>query len=657
MKIPVGQFGYRVATVERHKSPLPAEAFETGSGLAALGKSLMNITLDMMQEDAKAKAIEAHAGMQSDAQDLTDGIERQMESGEITRDQVEDKFNAGIEDIKKKRLEGVAQAYRPSLEAGFVGTEGRARRTVKKVVETNIKQERLGAINNTLESLQRIGLTDPDRAISQAEMVLDSEGPGVMGADKVEATKQSFRERAMSSHYTDKLLKSANDPQQLEALSENIGTDVRLDPDKRNVLLGQAQRLKESREHKLLIESERRARENEKLWDQYQNLVDAGKHVDPTFATTLAERFRGTVYAPMLEHSIKSGAGSTAFAVQPVTKQSQVLSAFLAKGNDPQQGWTPAEQKNYEHLSKIHAKTLEDIKRDPLTAAAERGVIQAVPPIGVNDLAALPAILQERSRLADTTALWAGREVSPLRPEEAQALAGLIEALPADRRASALGGVARTIGNPSRMRALAAQMGSKTPTLAIAAVYAARDLRTASDRPVAELILRGEDMVKQDRAFIDKTRETGVRAKIYEEIGNAYATTSARDAAAHAAFLIYAAQKAEGRDSMRQAVEIATGGLISWNGVKTVKPYGWADGEFRDAVRNVKPQDIERLAGASEVLVGNSPMTAAELTKQLPRAPLLSVGDGEYAVQAGAHLVRRADGQPLRIRLERRNAR
>ncbi len=312
MKIPVGQFGYTTAKLAPRGNPPPIEAFGTADGLVALGKSLTNIATDMLESEAKAKAVEAHAGMQSDALDLTDSIERQMQNNEIDRGQAEELFNKGVEDIKKRRLEGVAPAFKDTLEAGFVGVEGRARRTMGHAIETNVKQERLGAINNTLESLQRVALTEPDRAIGQADMVLDSEGPGVLGADKIAAAKQSFRERALASHYTDRIIKARDNPQHLGELADVIGNNADLDPDKRNVLVGQALRMKESREHRLLIESERRARENEKLWDQYQGLVDAGKQVEPAFATQLADRFKDTPYAAMLGQSIKSGAGSAA---------------------------------------------------------------------------------------------------------------------------------------------------------------------------------------------------------------------------------------------------------------------------------------------------------------------------------------------------------
>lgn len=218
---------------------------------------------------------------------------------------------------------------------------------------------------------------------------------------------------------------------------------------------------------------------------------------------------------------------------------------------------------------------------------------------------------------------------------------------PADK-ARVLGQVSAAVG-PVGMQSISAQLKEKNSTLAIAGALASRE--TTAGNSAAKLYLEGKEMLGEKRAKIDATAETGIKARIFAAVDGVYLSPQARDAAADAAFGIYAKLKTEGSDDVERALRLATGGLMDFNGAKVAKPYGWPDARFSDAIKTAIPAGITAAGG--EYLVAGQKVAAQDFARMLPGARLQTYGDGSYLVKAGNDVVRRADGLPFILKVGR----
>jgi len=194
------------------------------------------------------------------------------------------------------------------------------------------------------------------------------------------------------------------------------------------------------------------------------------------------------------------------------------------------------------------------------------------------------------------------------------------------------------------MQAISVQLKDKNSTLAIAGALSSKT--TTLGNSAATLYLEGKEMLSEKRAKIDTEAETGIKASIYKAIDGVYASPQGRDAAADAAFGIYAKLKSGGEDDIERALRLATGGILNFNGNKIAKPYGWTDGAFTDALKQpgLIPERFKYQAGGHE-------LSAKEVTAMLPGAKLQTYGDGTYLIKFGNDVVRRNDGSPFILKV------
>lgn len=196
---------------------------------------------------------------------------------------------------------------------------------------------------------------------------------------------------------------------------------------------------------------------------------------------------------------------------------------------------------------------------------------------------------------------------------------------------------------------LAKQLDKTGKPLALALMAGAS--RTEQGRTASELILRGHQALKDRGVKDDPAVEIGTVASISQAMGDAI-PPAARDNVAAAARYIYHAKKAEGTsgsDPFREAVQIAVGGpLVEHNGQTVAVPAGYTAETFGQALRAVKPAEIEAQTTDSTVYVpGGRPMGVAEFVAALPGAKLEPIGLGRYAVRLGGGLVLNDQRRPI----------
>jgi len=246
----------------------------------------------------------------------------------------------------------------------------------------------------------------------------------------------------------------------------------------------------------------------------------------------------------------------------------------------------------------------------------------------------------------DSIARDYGTRPAVMTAREADAFGQYLGSLQTPDKARVLGQVFQAVG-PAGVQSLSVQLKDKHDTLAVAAMLSGQ--KTSEGNNAALLYLQGKEAIAEKRAKIDDAKETGVKAEIYKALDGVYQTPQGREAAAEAAYGIYARFRADGGGDIDQAVNIATGGLMTHNGGRIAKPYGWADSRFRDALKSTVPAQLTKQGG--EFTAGGVKLSAADLARFLPAARLQTYGQGSYLIRAGSDVVRDATGAPYVLRV------
>ena len=603
------------------------------------------------REAARVKALTTTAQVNNGLQDLQDQIDEGMRTGTIPKDKAMETFTTQAEKLKSTALEGVDVEHRGLVDATLLDNVSKGRMNVTKLVRKKDQGDILAGGLSYIEEMQRYAARGPkqaDEAIANVSTFWTATGPQAGEDPQVTAKRvQQFTENVRSRQATELVnvdpraaMKALKDPNYLP----------QLDPDKRTALIHSADTAVLRQQQRAEVQAQAYARKMDTEWKAASTVLEAGKSFTPEYAAQLTKQFKGTPYAAALGSLMADGPANAAFVTQPVAKQTESLFAMQAKLNT--KGASPDDIKSYERADKAHKATLADIKEDPYKAAAERGVLTALSPLTM-DLNALPGQLAKRAEDAQVVSTWTGKPESLFRPEEANKVAEVLSALPPKDRAGAMQGLSKAM-TPGQMRAFAKQLGSKDETLAAAAILSANDARTTSGRLVSEIALAGADAQKEQRVkFPTGMSQTTVRAEIDKATRGAFLSENAQRAAGDAAMAVYSGLLSEGDSpSVKQAVDLATGGVMEINGQKITKPWGWKDAQVLKSLRDYDAPKLATVTGGKPVKVGDQDVSLDELARYIPGAQLgPSPRPNAYTISIGGRLVSDATGKPLYLPL------
>jgi len=512
-------------------------------------------------EARRIKALTATAKVQNGLADLHDQIGNELDTGALDKTKAGETWSERSTKLTNDALAEVDPENRDLVGATLLNDVGRYRQSVNKMVTAKDKKDILAGGLSYFEEMQRYAARGPkqaDEAIKNVSAFWTATGP-MAGEDAANAAKrvQQFSENIRSRQATD--LVNVDPGAALKAL-KNKDYLPELDPDKRSALIQTADAAVLRNQQRGAIAAEAAARQQAKAWDAAQTVFQSGKMPTAEYAAQLAAQFKGTPYAAAFKTMMTEAPANVAFVTQPVQVQAQSLIQLQNKMN--QGGATPEQIKEYERQDKAHKATLADIKEDPYKAAAERGVLTSLEPLTL-DAAKLPEQLAKRGEAARQVSQWAGQEVSLFRPDEANKVAGVLQAMPPRDRAGMLSGLAKSM-TPGQMRSFAKQLGAKDDSLAAAAMLSGKDYKTTSGRLASEVVLLGADALKEQRVkFPTGQSQTQIRAEIDTLTRGAFLSEDANRAAGDAAMSAYAGLLAEGKTpSINSAVSIATGGIM-----------------------------------------------------------------------------------------------
>ena len=668
MRIPIGNFGQIVAQPQQQPRAVPTGEIvgQAVGNLAQAGMQAANTFAAAEQDRQRSSAAVSLAALRNDLYDAHDEIDRGIGSGEIKAADGLNTFRQRSQDLITSRTRDMTPEQRQAIEPQILSLTGDVGRRIEATAYKRTQQETGANLLNLGESLQRSAQRDLPGAIAEYDGAVDTMGPRAgWTPEQMAKAKQGFKEGAtfnLANATLEGAAVTGNADLVRAAMGKISGPEGEaLDPARRTALMTKGYGILSGIEAANVraaekAEREQLARENQAV-DAFNKVFDLsaqGRYLSQEAINDLAIATAGTAMAGPAQELVKSQAKVAGFASMPLPKQQAELERQRAAGSDPSIGVSPVEQQVYKQMDSIYTAGVRAYKENPWQAAQERGVIRDAPTITLNTVQDAQNVIGQRMAQIGQVEVAAGRKISPLQPEEAQTIGRLVRALPPEQQASALAGFGNLLGDADRVSDLARQMSEKDKTIGMAMAYA--NSRTSAGRFTSELVLRGERALKDGTAKVDSAKETGWRAEIAKEIGDATLNQDVRQQWIDAAFYIQASIAADGGGTdIKRAVNLATGGLREQrDGSKVPRPYGMSDDTFTQRLGTLAPADLAQQAPGGQVFSGKTAIPLDQFLQQIPQASLVHAGQGRYAVRAGQGFVTNGAGQRITIDLNPR---
>ncbi|QDX22125.1 hypothetical protein FP568_13240 [Pandoraea pnomenusa] len=402
------------------------------------------------------------------------------------------------------------------------------------------------------------------------------------------------------------------------------------------------------------------------------DLASSGRYFSTDFISETSAAVAGTTAEKPFQELVKSQAKVAGFASMSLAQQQSELERMRAAGSDPMLGVNPTEQATQQQLEKINAAAQQAYKENPWKAAQGYGVIRDVPSAPITDANSALQLIAQRMPQIGVVENRAGRQISPLQPQEAADLLRVIESTPVDTRAQVLNQIGGVLQSAGRIGDLANQWQDKNPAVALAMKAGAggangNPLMTTSGTPVSAFILSGEQAIRDKTVKIDDTAGAGIRSQINTAINSVLPPAQEADAKESAYYIAVGSAARNGRTApnstdIQNGINAATGGITTTGGTRfngepnrVAMPYGWTESQFTSSLKAAGVGNIENTVNGApigEVYIGRDAMPVADFMSKFPSYKLVRVGvRGTYAVQAGQQFVSDVMGRPVTVHL------
>lgn len=667
-KIDTGNFGFGQAQIGR--APVAQDVsggvFQAAQRLGATGQNLAENYLAKADQEARqvadrseqAKALTAHAQIQNGLADAYDRVSADVTAGKLDKVSGTAAWKDAREQVMKDYLPGVPPSRQELVAAQVQGLEGTLTNKLFDTFRKRDQQDVAAGLLTYREQQERFASTDPQAAIQQYHRFVDEMAPAAGWTPEQGAkAKQTFVEGVRFNQF-----RGAAQAQMQAGSIEGLNEVQRrlsgpdgdaLDPARRNQLdqtiFGWAQGI----EARAVRAADKSERDQKRRFDQATDILKSGRDIAlaggflaPDFVAQMVADAQGTGLEPQVQQLLASQTQVAGFASLPPDRRAATLEQLRARRADPAVGIDPEGQKLLNRAEQIDDSLRRKVDAGEAWSAAQSvGVVRNVPPLNLGDPSAAMGAVQTRMREIGQVEAWAGRKISPLQPEEAEQLAKVLRSVKPDQAASVLGQLGTVLGDADRIGALAKQIGDKDGTLGLVMAYASA--RTSEGRNTGQLILEGEQRIKDKAVRVDGAVETGWRGAISMTVRGAYSNQEVENKVMDAAFKIAAATDGD----VDRSIRLASGGIVERNGGKIPLPYGMSERDFDKRVDGITSDTLADQAPGGFVQAGPARIPIAEFVKSIPRARLVHAGQGLYNVRAGNTLVTNERGQRITLRV------
>ncbi|WP_020722920.1 hypothetical protein [Variovorax atrisoli] len=668
-KIPTGNFGFRVPQ-GGDTTPMPQVDNQVGDATQRLGATAVGIAGSMLEQqkhEAKIAAdratqvqvMTAHANIQNGLADAFDAVNADVLDGKTDKIAATAAWRDTSQKIIADNLKGVPADRAPLVAAQVKGLEGQLQNRLFDTFRKRDQQDVAAGLLTYNEQMQRFAATDPKAAIQQWGTFVDQMGPGAgWPAERIAKEKQTFIEGVTFNQFRragQQAMQSGSVAAIEEVQKRLAGPEGdALDPAKRNTLDQTLFGWRTSIEAKQARAADKAERDATKRFNtatdtlnQWGDMALNGATASPEFIATAVQQVEGIPeLQPRLRDLLETQKAVSGFANQSAAQRAAILEDARAERSNPARGTDPAGERRLKAAEQIDDRLRQKVNNGEAWAAAQSvGVIGAAPLMQITNPQQALQVFQQRTQDITAVEAWAGRKVSPLQPQEAEQFQKIVRTLKPDQAASLLGQIGGVVGDADRIAAIAKQIGDKDNTMGMAMLYA--NSKTTQGRYTAELVLQGEQAIRDKTVRIDGAVESGWRADIAKKVRGAYSNQEVENNIVDAAFKIAAAKGGD----IDNAINLAAGGIIERNGGKIPLPYGMKEPEFDKRIKAFTAADLAGQAPDGFVQAGPARMPLADFVKTLPDARLVHAGQGLYNVRAGNTLVTNERGQRITLKV------
>lgn len=447
------------------------------------------------------------------------------------------------------------------------------------------------------ESYSRLAVKSPSDAIAQFGAYLDFAAPKA-NIDEVKKTQlmQTFKEKAWFDSKAF-VIENSNSYSQLKSLRQELkdtNNITDLTPEGRRGLIGAV----DQKLNQLDAQAKARKREYEqKRAEQGRFIIDAlssGSAVHPDIlkeANTIAKG--NDTLAKAMQGVISSYGDIRTMAIAPIQKQAELVSKAkeaIANESDPQK--SAMLQDKYKILANAYTQNAKAIVDDVWSYDEQRtgkphAPIDFTQPI-------LPQI-QANKKTADAIYARTGYPAPLVRANQMEDLKKFITALTPDKQVEFLGSLASVAGKDTAMATIKA-IGANDMRLGSIALHAAEGHKTQSGKSTAAILARGfqilgnKDTLNAMRP--SKDFYTEFNDSLDEKFGNMffYDNPELKSVFYDNVMATYMYMASVGgkdaqmldKDLFDSAVNVSTGGVVQYNGLTTIPPYGMDEDTFKD---------------------------------------------------------------------------
>lgn len=673
MRIPRGDFGFQPLSV----APTPAAppgAFIGGDGLGKLGRALEGVAEGMWREEVRKQreeeeiadrldAAERMSSFEIDSDEIISSHIERVRNGELQSSEATNAIAAALMERQSELVEGAGERVKRGLEVAFKAPMRRAVIGASRSLREFAKEQQRTSVLAAEDVLSRIGMSDPDRAVSQFEALLDNAG-GAFSPELVEQKRQQFRERTWFSFYQRGVLNAEASPKALDTIAQAIASSSKLDPDKATILLDRVQSAKDRLQARAQADRSKREAQVGKAIADTEGVILKGYPADPETLRDIATGAKGTPLAGDAERLLRLNSFVARFVnASPVTME-QELARLDKEMREPGAKVTGELIEMRDKLGTLFKNTRTQLMERPLEYANARGLVR-LEPLNWMDPQSIAGQIRDRVNVARGLQRQFGSPMRIMLPEEGEAVQRALSKATPDQKRDFFRTLSDTIADVPAYAGVMQELAADSPVTALAGMIASRpDLtirgglfssdRTYTARKASDLMLAGEALLNPTKGAKTQDGAGKPMAMPAENLMNGeFATTydaafagapQARSAAYQAAKAVYAALSAEAGDfsgvldskRWKTAAQLATGGAARVNGGAIILPWGMDEAALVDRVARVlsSEQKAGRLPGPLE---------------QMLRAPLENAGDGTFRLRRGTGYWTDKSGAPYRI--------
>lgn len=396
------------------------------------------------------------------------------------------------------------------------------------------------------------------------------------------------------------------------------------------------------------LDADARERAAQTEFNTLQGFVAQGSVPDIDYARRVQETTRGTSFEASATAAVQLAQRGAGFGSATLPAQQARLEGMRTAQAG---GTNPEDTALLKQLQTIHDTQTADYKQDPLDAAGRYAHVNVTPTQQITSAEQALQLVATRTGALPAVETAAGAPASPLHPAEAKQLGILIRSMQPDQAASALSTMGQAIGDPQRIAAFGKQLEDADGVLGLAMAYAGD--KTSQGRQVSELLLRGDQALKDKRTEVQVQQSEAWKATAATQIRGAFSDVDVESKAIMAAQRINAATALDGQDDMDAAVRMATGGITTHGaaGAKVPLPYGMKADVFEKKLGALAPANFAAQVPDGVVHVGPATIPLQQFVSSLKDATLVHAGQGLYNVRGGNTLATNAKGQRITIHI------